>query len=513
MKKLSILSLTLLLALPVMAEIPKPAEPVKSGEPAKSAETAKPAEPAAPAETIKPAEPVKPAEAAKPVESSKSTEAPKQSSDPTTPAKPTTTSEPTGKTDKAEKIDGPKSASPDATSTPASTTTTASTYEQAADPSAFAKASNQFAFAMHQRLAKASGENLAFSPLSLASALAMTSAGAAGATEKEMLKALRLTGVSEAHKSAGAFLAALKPADDKTMFSAAQGIWLKKDMTLLPAFASIAKDQYHATSETLDFTATPKALEHLNGWVSKHTQERITNLFDAQSVGPGTQLVLASALYFKSQWLVPFKPEDTREGDFQLTAKKTAKGNFMHRTAKMDYAETPAFQALRLPYAGKDWAMVILLPRKVDGLAAIESNLTAESVEKTIGTLTQVKVDLSLPKFTTKKRLEIKGSLQKLGMNLAFSDDADFSRLSDQGKNLMISKVLHQTFVDVSEEGTEAAAATGIVMMPKGVRIQEETKVFHADHPFLYLIRHEPTGVVVFIGRLTNPETAREPTS
>ncbi|OAI56399.1 hypothetical protein AYO49_04445 [Verrucomicrobiaceae bacterium SCGC AG-212-N21] len=506
----------LLLALPAMAEIPKPAEPAKSEDPAKPVEEAKPAAPATPVEPAKPAEQIKPAETIKPAVPAKPADANKQ----TDPADATPASKPSDapKESSSHPSDSPKKSkivpvratdvSQSESSTSTSTAPTA-TFEQAGDPTAFAKANNSFALAMHQRLTKASGENLAFSPVSLASALAMTSAGAAGQTEKEMLKALRLTGVNEPHKSASAFLAALKPVDDKTIVSTAQGIWLKKDMTLLPDFASIAKNQYRAASEILDFADSPKAVEHLNGWVSKQTQERITDLFDSKSVGPGTELVLASALYFKGQWLTPFKADETREGPFQLTTKKSGTANFMHRNAKMDYTETDSYQALRLPYSGQDWTMLVLLPRKADGLTALESSLTTESLDKTIGTLKQEKVDLALPKFTTKKRLEVSGPLKNLGMKLAFGDEADFSRLSDKGKNLMISKVLHQTFVDVSEEGTEAAAATGVVMVPKGVIVQDPPKVFHADRPFLYLIRHEATGAVVFMGRLTHPETAR----
>ena len=149
--------------------------------------------------------------------------------------------------------------------------------------------------------------------------------------------------------------------------------------------------------------------------------------------------------------------------------------------------------------------MVILLPRAMNGLSKLQAALTTESLEKVMADLKPQKTELAMPKFTTKTRLDIRGSLQSLGMKLAFSDGADFSRMCGNGRSLMISKVLHQTFVEVTEEGTEAAAATGIVMRPKGAVEEEEPQVFTADHPFLYFIRHEPGGVMVFLGRLTRP--------
>lgn len=375
-----------------------------------------------------------------------------------------------------------------------------------------AQATNAFALALHKKLAAGkSGENLAFSPVSLATALAMTSAGAAGDTEKEMLKTLRLDRIEKPHEAMGSLLKSLASEDNQTTVALAQGIWLKKGLNLTSGFSKTATDQYQAANEVLDFADASKALERLNGWISQHTNERITDLFDAQSVRKDTQLVLASALYFKSLWATPFKPEDTREDVFKLTAKKTVKTSFMHRSGKMDYTESKALQALRLPYTSKDWSLVVLLPRETTGLASLEAGLDVETMEKIITGLKPQKTELALPRFTTRTKLDIRGSLQALGMKLAFGDDADFSRLCENGRGLMISKVLHQTFVEVTEEGTEAAAATGIVMRPKGMVMEEKPKAFIADHPFLYLIRHEPSGTVVFLGRMTNPAVARAP--
>ena len=453
-----------------------PSPPVKPSEadskPSTATESEPPAKPARPADSERPGKPATPADA-------------DQASKPATPAAPDRTA---------------KQEAPPVQTSPAPAT-------------AFADASNAFALKLHKSLsAGASGENLAFSPLSLATSLSLTAAGAKGITQAEMMNALQWTGTSDIHESAGALVKGLSSADDRVSIDLALGVWVKPDVNLRQEFTRIASEQYKATSEALDFSNPAKAVAHLNGWVSHHTKERINTLFTEDSVKRDTQCVLASAVAFKGQWETTFKAADTTEDTFTISKKpaQTTRVSFMHRTGRMQYAEGPTYQALRLPYAGKAWSILFLLPKEGTLLAELEKNLSVDQLKKASDGLQLTQVALSLPKFTANSRLDVGKTLSALGMKSAFGSNADFTRLVDKGgDHIAISKILHQTFVEVNETGTEAAAATGVIMRPKGMVLEEPAKVFNANRPFLYFIQQEDTGAIVFLGRVTKPSAAR----
>ena len=285
----------------------------------------------------------------------------------------------------------------------------------------------------------------------------------------------------------------------------ANGLWVQKGFAVQPAFESTLANDYQAPPTPVDFVANPEgARSQINGWTEEHTKEKIKNLFPAGSLGADTRLVLTSAIYFYGKWQDPFVTSRTRPAPFNLPAGATTQANFMNQTAHFGYGETPSAQILEMRYAGSGIAFDVLLPKTASGFPALEKSLTAENLTAWVGNLATRNVQLSLPKFRAESAFSLAKALSTMGMPIAFTRSANFSGISDK-RGLAISEVLHKAFVDVSEQGTEAAAATGITMHPTAVRVPEPAVVFRADHPFIFLIRDTRSGVVLFIGRLMDP--------
>jgi serpin B len=220
---------------------------------------------------------------------------------------------------------------------------------------------------------------------------------------------------------------------------------------------------------------------------------------------PDTRLVLTNAIYFKGDWAATFKKELTKEEPFHVTADKKADAPLMHRTEEYGYMDGGSFQALELPYSGKNLTMIVLLPKKVDGLADFEKDLTADKLTEWVGGLREQKVIVSLPKFKTTQRVSLARTLIEMGMKNAFTSGADFSGLGGSPGELALSDVIHKAFIDVNEEGTEAAAATAVGVERTSARVEPPTPVFRADHPFVFLIRDTRSDSILFLGRLVAP--------
>jgi serpin B len=386
-------------------------------------------------------------------------------------------------------------------------------------PAWVAEANNAFAADLYAKLATEKG-NLFFSPNSIEIALAMTSAGARGKTYDEMAKVLRLPQWREAeglpyrnlnHQVLGAFLKELnaeKGPDGKPrgyQLSVANALWGQKGEPFLPEFLKLLKDNYGAGLSDVDFIKdTEGARKTINTWVEKETRDKIKDLIQPGVLGRDTRLVLTNAIYFKGNWAEQFKKEATKDEPFHLAADKEVKAPLMNRTGEYGYFEDEALQGLRLPYVGDELSMVILLPKKVGGLADLEKSLTLENLNAWMKKPRTRKVVVSIPKFKTTAEFELSKTLSAMGMPTAFTGNADFSGMSSE-KGLLISKVIHKAFVDVNEEGTEAAAATAVVIARMSAVSEPPPPVFKADHPFLFLIRHEKTGAILFMGRVADP--------
>jgi serpin B len=367
---------------------------------------------------------------------------------------------------------------------------------------AVAQASNGFGADLYRRLAEREPHgNLFFSPASLSLALSMASGGARGETARGLARVLHAEGAGEAtHAAWSAWLAELAEPREAEL-SLASRLWVERGEPLLPDFEALARDRYRAPVERLDFGQPEPARARINGWVAQQTHDRIRELIPRGALTRETKLVLGSAVYFKGLWERPFDTAKTAEAPF-WTGEREARVQLMSqaRASQFGYAEEPDAQLLELAYKG-GLSMLVVLPTARDGLPAIERRLTGELLARWVGLVQRRNVLVSLPRFRVEQTFSAGEPLAKLGAGLAFSRDADFSGI-DGRRDLRLSAVIHKAFVEVNEAGTEAAAATGVVMGTLAVR---RDPVFRADHPFLYCIVEQKSGALLFLGRFAKP--------
>jgi serpin B len=378
-----------------------------------------------------------------------------------------------------------------------------------AKPAKPAQVDNGFAARLYGAVAAAGHENTFFSPASIATALAMTSTGARGETQRQMLEVL---GYKDANPDTlhEAFAELIKSTNGQGgerafQLSMANRLWGQKGFHFLPQFLNQTQKQYGAGLEELDFAHNLDASRQtINAWVEKQTADKIKDLIKPGMLGPDARLVLTNAIYFKGAWADQFKKEMTKDEAFQLTTEQKANAAMMHRNGRYRYAEDDAAQILELPYVNNEVSMVVVLPRKVDGLSEVEKAMDARWLADLPGRLRSRQVQVALPKFKMRAEFELSKVLGSMGMPLAFGPKADFSGISSEEK-VAIDDVIHQAYVDVNEEGTEAAAATAVTMRALAVHNPEPPVVFRADHPFTFMIRDTRSGAVLFMGKVMNP--------
>jgi len=374
-----------------------------------------------------------------------------------------------------------------------------------------ADSGNRFAMDLYAQL-KARPGNLFFSPYGISNALTMVYAGARGNTASEMARVLYISVDGDAwHKGFSEHMKMLK-APQGYEFTVANSLWGQTGDVFSPVFIAMIGDYYGGEFEQVDFLQASVAAGRINMWVSDKTSGKIQDIVSPDNFGGLTRLVLVNAVYFKGEWNSPFKKIHTQNGRFYTAPQDGKIVAMMHQLANFSYMENEQLQILELPYADKDLAMVIILPRQVDGLSAIEKEFDAEHYKDWISNLSDRQVDVTLPKFKTTAELSLVQTLSGMGIREAFSGIPDFSGMSDEA-GLQIGDVLHKAFVDVTEEGTEAAAATAVVML-KGIALETPsatTVSFVADHPFLYVIRDRRTGSILFMGRVFDPEVGARP--
>ena len=377
----------------------------------------------------------------------------------------------------------------------------------AAPASPVVEGATSFAFDLYDQLKAAPG-NLFFSPYSISTCLAMTCAGARGETEKQMAGALHLEGdPAQVHAAFGQLQQQSASAGKQkgVELNVANALWAQQGHPFLPAFLNIARKDYQANVNQADFkTASAAVIRQVNDWVAERTKDKIKEILPAGSVDAQTRLVLANAIYFKGLWATPFPPGATLSAPFHLGPGSDVKASLMHRTGTMRYMEGDAYQAVEVPYSGNQLALVILLPRAVDGLNKLEGDLSPAFLSATLTGLKEQPVDLFVPSFEMSSSFALGNVLKTLGMADAFGPAADFSGM-DGARDLFISHVFHKAWVEMNEKGTEAAAATATVMTRHAIaRPLTPPVVFRADHPFVFLIRDTQSDAVLFLGRLAN---------
>ena len=366
------------------------------------------------------------------------------------------------------------------------------------DVAAAVKGNNEFAFDLYGQLRKQDG-NLFLSPNSISTALAMTYAGARGDTAAEMAKALHFNlPEDKLHPAFGGLIRDLNGEDKLRGFklSVANALWGQSGFGFKEDFIKLTNRNYGAGLREVDFAGNADAArKEINTWVEKQTHDKIQELIKPGVVDSKTCLVLTNAIYFKGDWNSQFKKDQTRDEMFNNGSDTKTKTAMMHQMSAFKYLDTDDVQVLEMPYAGLELSMVVLLPRKVNGLADLEKSLTAEKLAGWLGKARFERVTVSLPKFKTTSEFDLKEMLSALGMRLAFAPGADFSGIDGMG-GLYIKTVVHKALVAVNEENTEAAAATAVMMQTAARPIPE----FRADHPFVFLIRDMRNGSVLFLG-------------
>ncbi len=371
---------------------------------------------------------------------------------------------------------------------------------------------NAFAVDLYGQLKTQPG-NLFFSPESISTALAMTYAGARGETAAEMAKTLHFTQLPEIlHPAMSALLHDLNATHDGYQLAVANALWVQSDFHLRDDFMNLESANYKSAIYSVDFkNAAEAARQQINGWVQRQTENKIKDLIMPGVLNSETRLVLTNAIFFKGAWMTSFLKEDTTVEDFHLSSTEIVKIPLMHLTDVFNYFDGGTFQMLELPYEKNELSMRIFLPKDANGLAALDESMRTNMKTCSRKEMSPRHVTVTMPRFRMEGRFDLKGTLQRMGMGQAFDEQrADFTgmapRTEMQYGNLFIGAMIHKAYVDVNEQGTEAAAVSAVTIKHTRIVPKPPPPVdFRADHPFLFLICNNRFGDILFMGRMMNP--------
>lgn len=375
-----------------------------------------------------------------------------------------------------------------------------------ADPQSVVNNAQQFSFELLRQLGD-KDKNLCVSPYSISSALAMVFQGAKGSTKREIERVMRFTSDTETLSHAFSELnrTITRSSEPGKRILLANSLWVQEGMTILPAFLEGMNTYFRADLHFADFQLqTESARAGINNWAAQATQGKITDLIAQGSVTPATRMVLASAIYMKASWATPFSEGETIKHPFFGMEGTTFSVPMMVNTAAYPYFEDTLAQVIELPYAGGEWSMLCILPREQAGIRQVEAQLSTDLFNGWRRGLNAEQIHLFLPKFKMSSPLDLRETLAKMGMASAFDDNADFSGINGS-TDLRISQIIHQAFVNVDESGTEAAAATSVVMALKASLNEIPPRVLKLNRPFLFVIYERSRGAVLFMGRVSNP--------
>jgi len=371
------------------------------------------------------------------------------------------------------------------------------------DQVALIESGNAFAFDVFKKVLAGSGtyENIMISPLSISYALSMTLNGATGETRDAMMEALRINGITTdaLNNSYMELTKALLSVDKRVLMSIANSVWTENDFIVKQAFIDILTNFYDAESKPFDINDAT-APDKINAWIEANTNGLIKEMIN--ELEDNTVMLLINAIYFKGKWGSEFDASKTVQEPFYKTGSSQVEVPMMKQKNDFMVYEGNGFVVAEFPYGQGNFVMNVILPNDQSGLASIASQVDNESFAGWIGQLAERETDVSFPRFKYGYQKTLKEVLTDMGMGIAFTEDADFSNISDQF-DLLINDVTHQTFIETNEEGTEAAAATvvtvGTTSMPPPMLI------FNMDHPFIYIIRETTTNSIIFMGRVADP--------
>jgi serine protease inhibitor len=363
------------------------------------------------------------------------------------------------------------------------------------------KADNAFGIDMFKLLAETEKDNFTISPLSISQALAMTYNGARSETKLAMEEALRKNGFTneEINKSYQSLVNSLLNADNKVTLEFAQSIWYRLGFNVLPDFVSVNQTYYDAEVNELDFSK-PNAKDIINGWIEDKTHDKIKDMI--KSVEPDHVMFLINAIYFNGEWRSKFETKNTTKQTFSPSKGEEIIVDMMHKTETSQFFSNETFSALQLPYGNGNFSMVVLLPHEEKECSDILKILTPENWEIWLKSFYEAdELSIKLPKFKDEYEVKLNKVLSTMGMEIAFTPMADFSGINGS-PNLFIDYVQHNTFIDVSEKGTEAAAATVVAIKEFVAPVSPE---FHVTRPFIFAITEKQTGAILFLGKMKKP--------
>jgi serpin B len=375
--------------------------------------------------------------------------------------------------------------------------------ELTAKQSELVKSENTFSFDIFKEVLKASAEseNILISPLSISFALSMATNGANGPTLDAMLEAMRVKDLTmdDLNISYKKLTEALLSIDKRVDINIANSVWTENKFNVKAPFTGILKNYYNAEAESFDIN-DPSAPQKMNQWIENKTNGLIKNMIDKLS--DNAVMLLINAIYFKGKWKHQFDEQSTVQLPFYKSGSSVFNVPMMRQTEEMKFFDGDGFKIAELPYGQGNFVMDIILPDQNDGLKDIEAIMGENSFADFISLMETRKVNLYLPRFKYSYKKELKDILTLMGMGLAFTDNADFSNISDL--DLLLNKVTHQAFIETNEEGTEAAAATVVEVGVTSIN-PDQPVIFKADHPFLYVIREIETNSIIFMGRVNDP--------
>lgn len=362
------------------------------------------------------------------------------------------------------------------------------------------ESNNTFAFDLYQELKNDKG-NLFYSPYSLFTALSMTYAGAENETAEAMKKVLSIENEAQFHSMHQYLNHQLKDINAENIkLDIANGMWMDANWTFLPDYKSLIQTKYNAGIESIDMRDGVKSANMINSWIAEQTNNKIQDIVNPDDFDLA-RLVLANAIYFYAPWKVAFNEELSREDLFYLHDKSKAQMEFMFKTDTLNYFENDSIQMLEVPYENEEFSLFIVLPDRRKGIRNIEEDFSLMHFERFKSNLQSVEIEVQLPKFTLDYEKEFKELLSKLGMSVAFSRAADFSGMTGR-KDLQIDKVKHKSFFEINEKGSEASAATVVIMREKSAL---QKKSFRANRPFIFIIQDNRTESILFMGRFEKP--------
>jgi len=365
------------------------------------------------------------------------------------------------------------------------------------------ESSNTFGFELFREVIDQDGDkNVFISPLSVSMALGMTLNGADGDTYEAMKQTLEMAGLTEEeiNRSYQSLIELLRGLDPKVIFQVANSIWYRQDFDVEQTFLDVCQQYFDAEVTGLDFS-DPGAVDTINGWVNENTNGKIEEIVDSP-IDALTMMFLINAIYFKGTWKYQFDEGDTQSAPFYLPDDSEVQCQMMQQQVTLDYYANEDFQAVDLPYGGGKYSMTVLLPALDKDIDELISELDDENWNEWTDHLSEEEVALHLPKFTLEYELKLNDVLKAMGMEVAFVPSlADFTRMNTGG-GLYIEEVKHKTFVEVNEEGTEAAAVTSVEM---GLTSAPEFAEMRVNRPFIFVIRENHSGSILFAGKIMNP--------